>query len=82
MFVRSVPVSYQILGNCMVVRYETCQLVFFGKKLEYKLVFDISVYHLAPQNPLYCLNFLRYLEQFGFELRLFDFFFEGIIVSL
>ena len=74
MFVRSVPVSWRIFDNCVVMRHEIHQLVLFSKKLGHKLVFGISVYHLAPQSFSHCLNVFRCFEQFGLKLGLFWFF--------
>ena len=68
--VKSVSVSLQILNDHMIVRRGTCRLVFFGKKLGYKLVLGMSVYHLAFQSFPHCPNSLECPGQFSLELRL------------
>ena len=71
MFVKSISMFLQIFSNHVVVCCKTHWLVFFGKKLKRKSVFDMSVYHLASQSLLRCPNFFRCFRQFGFELKLF-----------
>ena len=69
-FMSSISMSWRILDNRVVVRYGTCQLDFFGKKLGCKLVFGMSIYHFALQSPSYYPDFLGCFVQPGLELEL------------